>query len=114
MIDGDPVTIADTDVAVADADGDQIAGATITLQNGADGDSLDIDPSLLPAGIDAAVSPTSISLSGIATPQAYGAAIGAVTFEASDPGDGSRFITVAVNDGTDDSGFAFSSIIVQQ
>lgn len=114
VIDGDPVAIADTDVAVADADGDQITGATITLQNGADGDSLDIDPSPLPAGIDAAVSPTSISLSGIAAPQAYAAAIGAVTFAASAPGDGSRFITVAVSDGTDDSGFAFSSIIVQQ
>lgn len=114
VIGGDPVAIADTDVAVGDADGDEIASATITLQYGADGDSLDIDPSLLPAGIAAAVSPTSINLSGVAAPEAYAAAIGAITFETSDPGDGSRFITVTVNDGIDDSGFAFASIIVQE
>src|SRR5690606_24715984 len=114
VIGGDPVAIADTDVAVGDADGDEIASATITLQYGADGDSLDVDPSLLPGGIAAAVSPTSINLSGVAAPEAYAAAIGVVPFETSDPGDGSRFITVTVNDGIDDSGFAFASIIVQE
>ena len=76
----DPVAIAADNIQIAD-DLDSIGSATIEITN-AQADDLIAVTGSLPTGITAAInSPTSITLTGIATSEAYEQAILAITFE---------------------------------
>ncbi len=112
------VPIGDTDITIADEDGDNIESAIITLQNRvvADGDMLIVDDIAVPSGItyDINVSPLSVtvSFSGSSSASSYQDAIGAVSFSNTTFNDStSRSITVVVSDEFADSDTAFSSII---
>lgn len=87
--DGAPVSIADTDVRIADLNGDIISSARIVLRNPLPGDTLGINGSL-PGGIMPSVTSEGdlqvLTLTGDATQADYEAAISAVTFSNNDPG----------------------------
>ena len=106
-----PVAIADLDVSVTDVDS-SIAGATVTLTNPQAGDVLSVGT--LPAGITASVAGSVVTLGGVASPEAYDAALQAITFaNTSDAPDTTpRVISVVVNDGTSNSGVANATLAV--
>jgi Ca2+-binding RTX toxin-like protein len=93
-----PVSLADTDISVTDADG-TLSSASVTLTNPKTGDVL--IAGTMPAGITATVSGNTVSLTGVATPAAYQTAIRAISFSNSsgNPDTTPRSILVAVSDG---------------
>src|SRR5690606_1252445 len=109
---GSAVRIADTDISIADIDSTQLQSATITITNVEAGDLL--SAGTLPAGISAsAYNPATgtITLTGSASQTAYQAAIRAIQFSNDGSASGSsRNIDVAVNDGSDDSNVATTTI----
>ncbi len=76
-----PTSISDTDVAIADIDGDLLKSATAFLTNPEFGDTLGFGA--LPAGITGTLSPNGaiVTLTGVASQDDYEAAIAAITFE---------------------------------
>ena len=106
------VSVADTDMVIADPDG-TIASATVTLTNPKAGDVFTIVGSL-PAGITAVIAGNTVSLSGTATPAQYQLAIQAVRFGNSTgtPDTTPRTIEIAVNDGAVISNVATTTVTV--
>lgn len=101
---GSPVSIADSDVRIADLDGDVISSARIVLQNSLPGDILGIS-GVLPGGISATVTNEGgfqvLTLLGDGSQGEYEAAIAAVTFSNIAPGSiltDPRQITVTLTD----------------
>ena len=108
-----PVGVVDSDVSIADADGDMIEVATILLNSNNNKDVLAVDEALVPDGISISSTTSSVSFSGSASPADYETALKAVTFDTSDDASElTRSITITVNDGSSDSGTAFSTIVV--
>jgi len=109
---GAAVPIGDTDVLITDVDDTNIESATITLTNAQAGDIM--AAGAMPAGITAVVAGNVVTLSGSATLADYQTAIEAVTF--SNPNAGldatNRTVTVVVNDGTNDSNTATTTILI--
>lgn len=87
--DGAPVSISDTDIRIADLDGDTISSARIVLKNSFTGDTLGIN-GVLPGGIAANITTDGgfqiLTLTGDASQGDYEAAIAAVTFSNTAPG----------------------------
>jgi VCBS repeat-containing protein len=106
----DAVPIAAASVTVTDVDNATLAKATVTLTNPKTGDVL--AAAGLPTGITATVSGSTLTLTGVASPTAYQAALRAVTFSnpAGNADTTTRVINAAVNDGTADSLVAVASI----
>jgi uncharacterized repeat protein (TIGR01451 family) len=105
-----PVPIAAADDRITD-DGATISSATITLTNRQTGDLLSVGT--LPAGITAsAYNPTTgiITLSGVSSRANYQAALRAILFSSAGPLTPTRTISVVVNDGTDNSNTAVTTI----
>ncbi|MGI9275888.1 MAG: DUF4347 domain-containing protein, partial [Endozoicomonas sp.] len=96
---GSAVAVADTDVAITDADDTNIESATITLTNNQAGDVM--AAGAMPTGITATVVGNTVTLSGSASLADYQTALQAVTFEntSDNPDTTARTITVVVNDG---------------
>ncbi len=109
---GGAISIGDTDVLITDADDINIESATITLTNAQAGDVM--AAGVMPAGITAIVAGNVVTLSGSASLADYQTAIKAVTFNNpnDNPDTTDRIITVVVNDGTDDSNTATTTITV--
>ncbi len=115
---GGPVNITDTDVSVTDVEDANMASATITLTNRPDGalESLTVNGAL-PAGITAGVynSTTGVlTLTGSASLADYQTALEQIQYANTDvaPDETARTITVVVNDGTENSNTATSTISV--
>ena len=101
-VEGTPVSIADTDIAVRDIDSPTMQSATITLTNAQPGDVLQFGA--LPPGIVASVNAAGniVTLTGAASQANYEAAIRAVQFDNTGdtpPAAIDRVVTVVVNDG---------------
>ena len=84
--DGAAASIADTDVAITDADNATLASATVTLTNAFAGDILSINGPL-PTGITAVTTPgvntITVTLSGTASAADYQLALKQVVFSTS-------------------------------
>ncbi|OEK00001.1 hypothetical protein BFP97_00005, partial [Roseivirga sp. 4D4] len=111
-----PSPIADTDAAITDADDTNIESATITLTNRPDGanESLRV-LGALPDGITATSYDSGtgvITLSGSGTLASYQAALAQIVYENTDgtPDLTDRSITVVINDGTDNSNTATTTM----
>ena len=106
------VSIADTDRTITDVDSGNIVSATITLTNAQTGDVL--AAGTLPAGITASVVGNVVTLTGSATLANYQAALNAITFNntSDTPNTTPRSITVVVNDGSNNSNIATTTINV--
>jgi hypothetical protein len=112
-VEGNPVSIVDTDVQISDQDGDLITGATVTLTNAQPKDLLIAEG--LPSGINVTVSGNVVTLSGAATATVYQQALQMIKFSnSSETPDTSvdRTITVTVTDGANNSNTASSTIRV--
>ena len=112
---GNPVNIADSDIAISDVDDTNINSATITLTNARTDDVL--AAANLPTGITAsAYDPATgvITLTGSATLADYQSAIQAISFNntSDDPDTTDRLVNVVVNDGTADSNIATTIISI--
>ena len=110
---GTPVSIANTDIRIADIDSTTITSATVTLTNAQANDFLAVGA--LTGGITASAynaATGALSLSGAATLAQYQAAIQAITFDNNDanPSAVSRIINVVVSDGTSTSNVAVNTI----
>ena len=114
---GGAVSISDTDNTVRDSDSANMRSATIVLTNAFAGDMLNVGS--LPAGISA-VTDTSVAgqitirLTGIATKADYATAIRAITFSntGDNPSTTNRIVNVTVNDGSQNSAVATTTIAV--
>ena len=115
---GLPVSIADTDNSIIDADSSNLASATVTLTNAQAGDRLLVNGSAAASGtvsgISYTISGTTVTLSGSATKANYEAAIRAIQFDSTSdaPSTTPRNISVVVNDGTFNSNTAITTINV--
>ncbi|MEW6134068.1 MAG: VCBS domain-containing protein, partial [Pseudomonadota bacterium] len=107
---GSPISIADTDIRIADADSATLTGATITLTNAQAGDVLAVGT--LPGGITASVVGNVVTLSGSATLADYQTAIAAVTFSTTGTDTTPRTIDVTVTDGTNISNVATTTVSI--
>jgi T1SS-143 domain-containing protein len=109
---GAPVSISDSDITITDANGTNIASATITLTNGQTGDVLAVGS--LPPGIAASIAGNVITLTGNASLANYQDAIRAITFASTseNPSTVARTIEVVVNDGANASNTAVTTINV--
>ncbi|MBE9204852.1 DUF4347 domain-containing protein, partial [Synechocystis salina LEGE 06099] len=112
---GSPVSIGDTDVAIADADSPTMASATITLSNAQAGDVLTVGS--LPSGITGTVNTSTpgqitVTLTGNSARANYETAIEAITFSTTSTNTTARTINVVVNDGINTSNTAVSTINV--
>ena len=109
---GGGVAIADSDLAISDVDSTSIQSATITITDVETDDLLIVGS--LPAGITAGAydaATGTITLNGTATLADYQQALRAIQFD--NVGDSigtSRTINVSVNDGTNDSNTAVSTV----
>lgn len=114
---GAAVSISDTDNTVRDLDSANMRSATIVLTNAFAGDVLNVGS--LPSGITA-VTDTSVAgqitirLTGVASKADYATAIRAITFSntGDNPSPTNRIINVIVNDGSQDSAVATTTITV--
>jgi hypothetical protein len=105
------VAIVDTDVTISDNDSISLASATITL-NGQSGDSLSVGS--LPPGINASVVGNVVTLTAVG-PVFYTdfeTALRAVSFTTTSGVTGVRTIDIKVNDGTNDSNVATTTVSV--
>jgi VCBS repeat-containing protein len=114
-VEGTPVSIADGDNRIRDADSTNMQSATVTLTNAQAGDVLLAVG--MPPGITATVSGsgTVITLSGSASSASYEAALRAVQFSNSSttpPNAIDRIISVVVNDGTANSNTVTTTVHV--
>ena len=111
---GAAVLIADSDVAIADADaGDMIEGATIAIQSAVVGDQLTLGAQ---GGFVVTGSGTgTITITGTGTAAQYEAMLELITFSSSsdDPG-ASRTINITVTDGSANSNIAVATINITQ
>ncbi|MBT9540724.1 immunoglobulin-like domain-containing protein, partial [Thiobacillus sp.] len=114
---GAGVSIADVDISVSDADGNNLASATIRLTNAQAGDVLAVGA--LPAGITAVVNTSvagqiTVALSGAASAADYQTAIRAVSFSntSENPDTVDRNLTVSVTDGANTSNTGVTTISV--
>ncbi len=111
-----PSPIADTDAAITDADDTNIESATITLTNRPDGANETLRVlGALPDGITATNYDSGtgiITLSGSGTLESYQAALAQIVYENTDgtPDLTNRSITVVINDGTDNSNTATTTM----
>ncbi|MDI1298135.1 retention module-containing protein [Methylotenera sp.] len=106
------VSIADTDVVIADPASATMAGATITLTNAKAGDVL--AAGVLPSGITATVAGNVVTLSGTSSLANYQVAIKAITFAntTENPDTTARLINVVLTDGTNSSNTAVTTVNV--
>ncbi|MDP1924465.1 MAG: Ig-like domain-containing protein [Thiobacillus sp.] len=111
------VSIADTDISVSDADGNNMASAIIRLTNAQSGDILSMGA--LPAGITGSVNTSipgqiTVTLSGSASQTNYQSAIRAITFSSTseNPSTVDRSVTVSVTDGANTSNTGTTTISV--
>jgi T1SS-143 domain-containing protein len=109
---GGAISIGDTDVLITDIDDTNIESATITLTNAQIGDVM--AAGAMPAGITAIVAGNVVTLSGSASLADYQTAIEAITFNNTNAGPDTtpRIVTVVVNDGTNDSNTATTTIMI--
>ena len=110
---GAGLSIADTDITIADTDSANMVSATITLTNPYAGDLLSVGT--LPPGITATIVGNIVTLSGSDTKANYQTAIQAITYSSTSesPYTGAaRVISVVVNDGIGNSNTANSTITV--
>ena len=111
---GSAVSISDVDILITDVDSTNIQSATITLTNFETGDLLNVGG--LPPGISAsAYNPATgvVTLTGSASLADYQTAIQAIQFENTGSGSNtSRVIDVVVNDGSNNSNTATTTINV--
>ena len=107
-----PVSIADIDIAITDADDTHMESAIITLTNPHDGDVL--VAGTMPSGITATLSGNTMTLNGHATIEDYEAAIRAITYESTseNPSTEDRLVNVSVNDGNANSNTALTTVFV--
>jgi hypothetical protein len=116
-----PVAIADSDLQITDLDGTDLTSATITITNPLDGTAESVF--LTAAGIALAASrsvsvdtstPGVLALTGDASIADYENLLREVRYEndSANPTDGNRSIQVVVNDGTDPSNVAISTVMV--
>ena len=107
---GESVALVDSDLLLSNES--NLLGATFTLTNPADGDSLSVD-GVLPTGITATyfAADGELVLSGTASVADYQAALAQVRYNAGDGTDSSdRVITVVVDDATGSSGTATATV----
>ena len=116
---GSPVSIADTDSSIFDSDSANMENAAITLTNPATGDRLLVNGTAaasgtLASGISWTRTDILVTLSGTFSKAQYANAIELIRFEntTDTPSTTNRFITVKVNDGTNDSDIATTRIFV--
>jgi VCBS repeat-containing protein len=114
-VEGTPVSIADSDNRIRDADSANMQSAKITLTNAQAGDVL--LAAGMPPGITATVDATGtvVTLSGSASGAAYEAALRAVQFSntsTTPPDEIDRVISVVVNDGTSNSNTVTTTVHV--
>ena len=118
---GAGIRIVNTDVSIVDADHIDLNGATIVLTNGRAGDILEVG--VLPGTMSASVVPglgldndgqITIALSGVASLADYQTALQAITFRSTSefPNIDTRLIEVVVDDGSDQSLTANTTIAV--
>ncbi len=112
---GSAISISDVDISITDIDDTNIESAQITLTNAESGDLLNVG--MLPPGITAsAYNPATgiLTLTGTGSLADYQSAINAIQFQ-NTSGSGSstaRVVEVVVNDGTDNSSVATTTINV--
>lgn len=116
---GAAVAIADIDNSIFDADSANLQSAEIFISNPHTGDRLLVDGSsaasgVLASGIAWTRTDTTVTLSNVASTANYANAIELIQFEntSSTPSFTDRVINVTVNDGTNDSNTAISTIHV--
>ncbi|MBK9081556.1 MAG: DUF4347 domain-containing protein [Rhizobiales bacterium] len=115
---GAPVSIADTDSTVRDANDANMESGTVTLTNPQTGDRLLVNGSSAASGSIGSISWTRtdslVTFTGTATKAQYAAAFQLVTFEntTDTPSTTTRVINSTVNDGTSNSGTAVTTITV--
>ena len=115
---GTPVSIADTDSSVFDANSANLSGATVTLTNQQTGDRLLVNGSALASGSIGTISwtrtDTVVTLSGAATKAQYADALEQVQFEntGNAPAAVQRVVNVTVTDGAGTSNIAVATIDV--
>ncbi len=116
---GTPVSIADADSSIFDADSTNMSSATVTLTNPQAGDRLLMNFSsaasgTLASGIAWTRTDTQVTFSGSFSKASYADAIELVQFEntGNDPSTTQRVINVTVNDGTSNSNTAVTLIDV--
>ncbi|MFH1871359.1 MAG: Ig-like domain-containing protein [Pseudomonadota bacterium] len=105
---GAPITIADADISVTDADSTNIVSATITLTNAQSGDFLTVGS--LPPGITSSIVGNVVTLTGPAFYTDFQTAIKAVSFDTTSFDLTTRTVTVKVSDGLSDSNLATTTI----
>jgi VCBS repeat-containing protein len=115
FVEGTPISIADNDTRIRDADSPNLQGATVTLTNAQAGDVL--LAAGMPAGITASVNAagTVVTLSGTAPLASYEAALRAVQFNnttSTPPNAVDRIISVVVNDGSANSNVVTTTVHV--
>jgi VCBS repeat-containing protein len=112
---GPPVPIADTDTVITDPDDSNIESASIAFFALLPGDTLSISGSL-PGGIASSYDPSTgiLSLTGSASRADYQTALHQVVYSSTSekPDQGSRLLSVTVNDGDANSSPAFAIIAV--
>ncbi|PLX68890.1 MAG: hypothetical protein C0603_04175, partial [Denitrovibrio sp.] len=112
------VSIADTDMTITDADDITMANAVIVIANAVDGDALSFGdmPIGLTASYDISTHTVTIEQDGSAetTNADFQEAIKAVTFSTTSGSTDDRVIEVTVNDGSDNSNTAETTITIEE
>jgi gliding motility-associated-like protein len=108
--------VTDTDMKIADPDGGDVFGATITLTNilNAGAEALTLTGTL-PTGITMTGNGTGvITLSGEASPAAYETALKMITYKNTNasPNTADRIITISVNDGTETGPASTTTMVI--
>ncbi|NOS73047.1 MAG: DUF4347 domain-containing protein, partial [Methyloglobulus sp.] len=116
---GTPVSIADTDNTVRDADSTTMVSGVVTLTNPAAGDILLVNGSTnatgtLAGGITYTLTATSVTFTGVASEADYASAIRAVQFQntLAAPSLTPRILNTIVNDGISNSNIAVTTILI--
>ncbi|MFD0916414.1 tandem-95 repeat protein [Pseudahrensia aquimaris] len=116
-----PIAVIGSSVAVGDVDDANIESAVVQLTNGQVGDIVSapanvgpISISVTPSGTLSAPGPVTVLMTGTATLAEYEAALASVLYssDSESPSTDDRVFSVTVNDGTDDSPAATSTIEV--
>ncbi|MEQ1739511.1 MAG: DUF4347 domain-containing protein, partial [Methyloglobulus sp.] len=114
---GSPVSIADTDNTVRDADSTTMVSGVVTLTNPQAGDILLVNGSTAPTGtlaggITYTLTATSVTFTGVASEADYASAIRAVQFQniLGTPSLTPRILNTTVNDGISNSNIAITTI----
>ena len=111
---GAPAPVTASDAAITSTDSPTLTSMTVTIENPLDGDGETLSATTTGTGLAQSYSAGTLSITGVADIATYEDVLHSVTYSdsAASPQAGARTISVVVNDGTDSSTAATSTINV--